>query len=100
MDPRGQIRFRSDNYVTFPSHYSYTLVMGNGILVDENSGASAEVYLGDEEQDYDFYIEVTEPGPDHWSIQAQYYAAEYCCKFNRRKLGNSAYLRILAALAQ
>ena len=54
MDPRGQIRFRSDNYVTFPSDYSYTLVMENGIFVDENSGASAEAYLGDEEQDYDF----------------------------------------------
>ena len=54
MDPSGQIRFRSDNYVTFPSDYSYTLVMENGILIDENSGASAEAYLGNEEQDYDF----------------------------------------------
>ena len=28
------------------------------------------------------------------------YVAEYCYKFNRRKLGNSAYLRLLAALVQ
>ena len=33
-------------------------------------------------------------------IHTSLYAAEYCYKFNRRKLGNSAYLRLLAALVQ
>ena len=33
-------------------------------------------------------------------IHTALYAAEYCYKFNRRKLGNSAYLRLLAALVQ
>ena len=33
-------------------------------------------------------------------IHTALYAAEFCYKFNRRKLGNSAYLRLLAALVQ
>ena len=33
-------------------------------------------------------------------IHTSLYAAEYCYKFNRRKFGNGAYLRLLAALVQ
>ena len=33
-------------------------------------------------------------------IHTALYAAEFCYKFNRRRLGNSAYLRLLAALVQ
>ena len=33
-------------------------------------------------------------------IHTALYIAEYCYKFNRRRLGNSAYLRLLAALVQ
>lgn len=33
-------------------------------------------------------------------IHTALYTAEYCYKFNRRRLGNSAYLRLLAALVQ
>ena len=33
-------------------------------------------------------------------IHTALYEAEFCYKFNRRKLGNSAYLRLLAALVQ
>ena len=33
-------------------------------------------------------------------IHTALYSAEYCYKFNRRRLGNSAYLRLLAVLVQ
>ena len=33
-------------------------------------------------------------------IHTALYTAEYCYKFNRRRLGNSAFLRLLAALVQ
>ena len=40
------------------------------VWVDEESGASAVAYLGDD--DYNLYVDVQNTGPDPWSVQPQY----------------------------
>ncbi len=42
------------------------------VWIDEESGASAEVYCGDAASDYELYVDVQNPGPDPWSVQPQY----------------------------
>ncbi|MBQ8921646.1 MAG: carbohydrate binding domain-containing protein [Oscillospiraceae bacterium] len=79
-DENGNVYYRGKPWTENPA-YETPVVLADSyaeqsekwnVWIDQDAGAEAEVYLGDEEQDYDLYIDVTDTGSDPWSIQAKY----------------------------